>query len=180
MVLAPAGVSAATGSLTTLVDPLLPNRKVRVGSAGALQVETRPGVTSGAFNVDTGWAGADPSYWKVLASGVGPTRLTLSEVTMKLDGGDPARDVPLRLASYTQFAGDETACGPGVAGYARAVLRTLSVKASDPMVQILFSGPPLIAPAAPQGMRTCLVWEWITLPPEGATFSLGATGFRYS
>ena len=181
-VLAPAGVAVASGTPTTIVDPLLPSRKARVGSAGALQVETRPGVTSGAFNVDTSWSSADPTYWRVLATATGPTRITLSEITLKLDAsGAPATaDVPVRLASYTQFYGDDPACGPGTVGYARTVLRTLHVKSGDPMVQVLFNGPPLIVPPAADGVRTCLVWEFVVRPPDDTRFYLGATGFRYS
>lgn len=58
--LAPVGVLAATGQLVNIVDPLFRRRKVRVGSAASLQVETRPGVTGGARNVSIRTSRASP------------------------------------------------------------------------------------------------------------------------
>ena len=50
LVLAPVAVYAG-GSLVTLVDPTYNDRKVRVGSSGALHVETKAGAMIGAFNM---------------------------------------------------------------------------------------------------------------------------------
>lgn len=173
-VLAPVGVMAATGTLVNIVDPVLGDRKVRVGSAGSLQVESRPGVTSGGFN----WTGNTSGYSTMkVREVVGPARIALTELTATSDGGAVGGWNVVSIAAYVQTTGPATC--PGSYGYTKTVLRTVQARNHESTLQLDFVGPPLIVPAAPAGKKVCVTAEVISYSPDSAIY-LGATGFTYS
>lgn len=174
VVLAPVGVMAAAGQLVTIADPVL-DRKVRVGSAGSLQVETRPGVTSGALNVNH--VDIQSLAPRKLAEVTAPARITLSELTVGVHNvGNPVVEpTVLEINQYVRNTGT-TACG--LSGWAPTVLRRVTLK-TDETLHLKFDGPPLIVPVPAAGKRYCLaakLYQWV-----GETkVDVGATVFTYS
>ena len=175
VVLAPVGVMAATGQLVNIVDPVLADRKVRVGSVGALQVETRPGVTSSAVNVSH--VDIQNLTPRKLAEVTAPTRIALSEFTVGVHNfGNPvAEPTVVELNQYVHVSGT-SACG--LTGWHGTVLRRVTLK-NDETLHLKFDGPPLIVPTPPSGARYCLaakLYQWV-----GETkVDVGATVFTYS
>ena len=174
-VLAPVGVMAATGQLVNLVDPVTAGRKARVGSAGTLRVETRPGVTAGAKNaLHTDIQSLSP---RELISVTGPTRIGLSELTVSVrDFGYPV-DAPtiMQLISYVRSSGTQP-CGGS--GWSATELRRITL-VTDTTEQIQFSGPPLVVPVAAAGQRQCLavkLYQWV----GDTKVDVGATAFTYT
>ena len=174
-VLAPVGVMAATGSLVNVVDPVLADRKVRVGSAGSLQVETRPGVTSGALNVSH--VDVQNLTPRKLAETTAPTRLALAELTVGVHNiGNPVNEpTVVEINQYVHVSGT-SACG--LTGWTGTVLRRVTLK-NDETLHLKFDGPPLIVPTPAAGKRYCLaakLYQWV-----GETkVDIGATVFSYA
>jgi hypothetical protein len=174
-VLAPVGVMAATGQHVNITDPVIGSRQVRVGSAGALQVETRPGVTSTAANVS--YVDIQNLTPRKLAEVTAPTRIALSEVTIGVHNiGNPvAEPTVVELNQYVHVSGT-TACG--LSGWNGTVLRRVTLQTDDTL-HLKFDGPPLIVPTPASGTRFCLaakLYQWV-----GETkVDVGATVFTYS
>jgi hypothetical protein len=171
VVLAPVGVLAATGQLVNIVDPVLGDRKVRVGSGGTLQVESRAGATSGAFNKSFTFQGL--GYHKI-AEVTGPTRIAITEVT--LSGYEVDYDAEAALVVYTQTTGTGT-CGNTITGYTKTELRRFSWPMHQ-VTQLQFNGPPLVIPAAAAGKKQCVGFAMQEVGTNARLF-LGATGFTY-
>ena len=174
-ILAPVGVMAATGQLVNIVDPSKADRKVRVGSAGTLRVETRPGVPKDARNVvHLDIQNLSP---RELLSVTGPTRIALSELTLGVHnvGSPVVEPTVMDLTAYVRDSGTNP-CGGS--GWTKTVLRRITVS-TDTTEQISFDGPPLMVPAAPDGKRQCLAVsldQWV-----GQTkVDVGATVFPYT
>ena len=174
LILAPVGVLAATGQLVNIVDPFESSRKVRVGSAGSLRVETRPGVTNGASNVaHNDVANLTP---RMLLEATAPTRIALSEFTVAVrDYGNPViAPTIIELNLYTKNSGTNPCGGSGWTG---TVLRRITLK-TDTTEQLTFSGPPLIVPTPPDGTRYCLaakLFQWV----GDTRVDVGATVYTY-
>lgn len=171
VVLAPVGVMAAAGQIVNIADPVL-DRKVRVGSGGTLQVESRAGALSGAFN-KTFTVTAFGSY--KIAEVTGPTRIAITEVTMSGYGSTFPPEIYLQV--WTQATGT-AACSTQVTGWSRTELRRFAFAMYE-TTQVTFDGPPLVIPPAPAGKKQCVTFNIQAMGNE-ATFHLGATGYTYS
>lgn len=173
-VLAPVGVHAATGQLVNLVDPVLSARKVRVGSVGALQVESRPGVPGGATNVShVDIATLTP---QALLEVNGPTRIALSEltVTVRKFGSPVVAATIVDLIAYAHVTGTNP-CGQS--GWTGTHLRRVQLNTGESQ-QWDFDGPPLVVPRAANGQRQCLaakLYQWV----GDTRVDVGATVFHY-
>ena len=160
VVLAPVGVMAATGSLVNITDPLVSSRKARVTSAGALQVETRPGVVTNAVNAAfTDIAGTQP--YKVIQA-TGPVRMAVDDVmvTVRKFGSPVVAPTIMNIVYYVRNSGTNPCGGTG---WAPTVLRRFSLETGD-TVHYNFTGPPLLAPKTPEGKLACVVlklYQWV-------------------
>jgi len=172
VVLAPVGVMAATGQLVNIVDPVLADRKVRVGSGGTLQVESRAGSTSAAFNKS--FTVTALGVYKI-AEVTGPSRIAITEVT--LSGRDVDFDAEVYIQSWVQDTGT-AACSTQSAGWVKTELRRFSFPMYETN-QLLFNGPPLMSPPIPAGKKGCVGFVVHARGTESRIF-LGATGYTYS
>lgn len=170
VVLAPVGVMAATGQLVNIVDPGNASRKARVGNKGTLHVESRSGSISGAFN--RSFIATSLGIYR-LAEATGKTRIAITEVT--LSGSDVDYDAEIYLAAWTQTTGTGT-CGVGV-GWTKTELRRFKFPMYE-TTQILFSGPPLVVPAPPEGKRQCVALVLHSRGVDSRIF-IGATGYTF-
>jgi hypothetical protein len=174
VVFAPVAVMASAGQIVNIADPIL-NRKVRVGSVGALQVETRPGVTSGAVNVSH--VDIQSLSPRKLAEVTSPTRIALAEFTVGVHNvGNPVVEpTVVEINRYVHVSGTN-ACG--LSGWSGTVLRRITLE-NDETLQLKFDGPPLMVPTPPAGTKFCLatkLYQWV-----GETkVDVGATVFTYS
>lgn len=171
IVLAPVGVMAAAGQIVNIADPIL-DRKVRVGSGGTLQVESRAGALSGAFNKT--FTVTSLGVFKI-AEVTGPSRIALTEVT--LSGRDVDFDAEVYLQTWTQTTGT-AACSTQSTGWVKEELRRFSFPMYE-TTQVTFDGPPLVIPAAPAGKKQCVAFVVHARGTESRIF-LGATGYTYS
>jgi hypothetical protein len=171
-VLAPVGVMAATGQIVNIVDPVLSARQVRVGSGGTLQVESRAGATSGAFNKSFTFQGL--GFHKI-AEATGPNRIAITEVT--LSGYEVDYDAEAALVAYVQTTGTGT-CGTTLTGYTKTELRRFAFPMKE-VTQLTFDGPPLMVPAAAAGKVVCVGFAMQEVGTDARIF-LGATGYTYS
>ena len=174
LILAPVGVMAATGQLVNLVDPADASRKARIGSAGSLRVETRPGVTNGAQNVvHNDIASLSP---RALLEATAPTRIALSELTIAVRKFGSPVNAPtiVDLVHYVRASGSNP-CGQ--AGWMGTSLRRVTLT-TDRTEQLTFAGPPLIVPTPADGKRHCLaakLYQWV----GDTRVDIGATVFTY-
>jgi hypothetical protein len=171
-VLAPVGVMAATGSLVNIVDPLLADRKVRVGSAGALHVESRAGVIGGDFNVLSSPT-TTLSFVKLYETAA-PNRIAVTEMSVATRGSDNGFTTQVELRGYVRTSGTN-ACGG--AGWMVVRLRVVSVL-TNTSEQLTFDGPPLILPGAATGHRVCFGFT-ITQLPSGVVVDVGTSGYTF-
>ena len=172
VVLAPVGVMAATGQLVNIADPVITGRSARVGSGGTLQVESRAGATSGAFNKSFAFQGL--GFHKI-AETTGPNRIAITEVT--LSGYEVDYDAEAALVAYVQTTGTGT-CGTTLSGYTKTELRRFAWPMNE-VTQLTFDGPPLIVPAPAPGKIVCVGFAMQEVGTQARLF-LGATGFTYS
>lgn len=172
VVLAPVGVMAATGTLVNITDPVLGERKARIGSGGTLQVESRAGATSGAFNKAITFQGFG---FHKLAETTGPNRIAITEVT--LSGYEVDYDAEGALIAYVQTTGTG-ACGTTITGYTKHELRRFAWPMYE-VTQLQFNGPPLIVPAAAAGKKVCVGLVMQELG-TGSDLFVGATGYTFS
>lgn len=174
VVLAPVGVLAATGQLVTLVDPVL-DRKVRVGSGGTLQVESRAGSMSGAFSTlhENITDVTGHSVWEVNA----PGRIAITEVTLTLRGDNTASTNHVRVYSRVRTSGTAS-CQNGTGWTTPKTLRTYVVRAGS-TVQALFNGPPLVSQAGAAGQRVCIAFQQ-TKWTGSTELDVGLTGYSFS
>jgi hypothetical protein len=171
VILAPVGVMAAAGQLVNIADPVL-DRKVRVGSGGTLQVESRAGALSGAFNKSFTFTGL--GFHKI-AEVTGPNRIAITEVT--LSGYEVDYNAEAALVVYTQTSGTGT-CGTTLTGYTKTELRRFAWPMKE-VTQLTFDGPPLVIPAAGPGLKQCVGFAMQEVGTDARIF-LGATGYTYS
>lgn len=174
VIFAPMAVVAATGQFVNIVDPGIGTRQVRVGSGGSLMVETRPGVTRAAGNVNhVDITSLTP---RTLLEVVSPTRIAVSEVTIGVrDAGNPVvAPTIVDLIRYVQTTGTNP-CGQS--GWAPTVLRRVTLK-TDETMHLKFDGPPLMVAPAANGQRVCLaakLYQWV----GDTRVDIGATIFSY-
>jgi hypothetical protein len=172
-VLAPTAV-AASGTLNTIVDAYDVSRRARVSKSNALYVDTRPRVSTGAFNAQIGDV-TDVLRHK-LAEAVAPSRIAVTEmmVTVLDNGSSGIVGNNIELSAYVRMTGTEPCAG---AGWTKTLLRTVTVTKAQ-TVQLAFAGPPLVLPAALPGQLVCLAFQqtrWM-----GATTThVAVTGFTY-
>lgn len=171
-VLAPVGVMAATGQLVNIADPFISGRSARIGSGGTLQVESRAGATSGAFNKSFSFQGL--GFHKI-AETTGPNRIAITEVT--LSGYEVDYDAEAALVAWVQTTGTG-ACGTTLTGYTKTELRRFSWPMNE-ITQLTFDGPPLIVPAPAAGKLVCVGFAMQEVGTNARIF-LGATGYTYS
>jgi hypothetical protein len=173
-VLTPLSVAAATGSFVNIVDPIIGSRKARIGSNGALQVETRPGATPTAVNVS--YVDIQNLSPRSLLEVTHPNRAALSDLTISVrDFGNPVvAATVVDLIFYVHVSGTNPCGGTGWSG---TVLRRLTLN-TDETIQVDFDGPPLMMPAPPSGKRGCLaakLYQWV----GDTRVDIGATVFSY-
>ncbi len=170
--LAPPSVHAVTTTLATIVDPGDAGRRAHVGAAGALHVETRAGVVSGAFYL------ADNSNTTLnlrpLRTVEYPYRLAITEFTAGARGQDNGNATDIELRAYVRTSGTG-ACGS--AGWQAKSLRRFMVM-TNTTEQLQFDGPPLVLPAPAAGQAVCFAYVSRQLP-TGVTVHAGATGYVY-
>lgn len=160
VVLAPVGVMAATGTLVNLTDPVVNSRKARVTSAGALQVETRPGVVANAVNAaHFDIAGTQP--FKVIQA-TGPVRMAVDDVmvTVRKFGSPVTAPTIVNLVYYLRVSGTNPCGGTG---WTPTVLRRFSLETGQ-TAHHSFTGPPLIVPRTPDGKVGCVaikLYQWV-------------------
>jgi hypothetical protein len=174
-VLAPVGVLAATGQLVTITDSVSSTRKARVTTSGALQVETRPGMTTNAKNVSH--VDVQSLTPREIHRVTGPYRMGVSEVTVGVHNiGNPVAEPTVVEINYYVRTSGTSACG--LSGWTGKVLRRLTVK-TDETLQVKFDGPPLVVPTPADGQTACLalkLYQWV-----GETkVDFGATVWTYA
>ena len=173
-VLVPVGVNAATGTLVNIADKYSADRVARVSSANTLLTETRAGSSTYSFNgtgqrLGLGWAN--------LASATAPTKLVITELSFAARGpvSDTAQEV--LIEAMVRTSGSNGCTGPGTAGYTRHTLRRVLVKNQTSTMQMLFNGPPLVAPVGADGQPTCFGFTVVTVP-SGSAMDVGVIGYR--
>lgn len=175
-VLTPVGVMAATGTLVNITDPYYPERRARVTTSNSLQAETRAG--TGANTVTQHWS-ADTLESFEFMEVTGPDRIALTEVTLGSNGpsnGTTTGHHYVDVIAYTQGSGTG-ACGTTSTGYTVKTLTRLVVRNFHPSIQSLWNGPALLAPSAPAGKRSCVVFRVNTFT-TGSVIYISATGYR--
>ena len=174
--LAPVGVMAATGTLVHITDPYYPERRARVTTSNSLQVESRAG--AGPNVVSHHWS-ADTLESFEFMEVTGPDRIAISEATLGSVGpsnGTTTGHHYIDVVSYVQGTGT-AACGVSSSGYTVKTLTRLVVRNFHPSVQTVWNGPALIAPSAPAGKKSCVVFR-VNTYTTGSVVYISATGYR--
>ena len=184
-VLTPVGVMAATGTLVNITDPNNAARKAKVTAAGALQVEQRAGLPTGAASrhfVATGLT------FHKLAEATYPERIGVTEVSLSSHGPTSSNTYGhnyVELVAYVQQSGSAP-CGPASAyvepppGYERKVLRRMLVRNLSQTVQLTWNGPALVVPAATgAGRKVCVQLEVVLITTD-TTIWLGGTAYKFT
>ena len=175
VVLAPVGVMAATGSLVNVTDPVNAARKAKVGSSGALYVESRAGA------VDHSWRNVKQvggvGTMRALYLEKAPYRAAVTEATFTLDADDPAAWARVRLWSRVQTSGDQP-CEGGIGWAASETLKTVGLRAHE-TVQLAFDGPPLVLPPPRPGLKVCVGASIVEQSAPGTVLDVSVTGYRY-
>lgn len=170
--LMPAGVSvvsAVTGTLVNIVDPVNAGRQARVSAAGAMYVETRAGVPSSTFNALNA-TNAPGIAWPL--STTYPLRTAITEMTITAYGSATTPQVILIGAWMTNA--DASCTGSATAFYA---IRRLRVQ-NNSTLQLTFPGTPLIVPHPVSGQKVCVGVQ--TEAPAGNAITVGVSGYRYA
>ena len=171
--LMPAGVSivsAVTGTLVNVIDPVNAGRQARVSAAGAMYVETRAGVPVNAFNAQNG-ASAPGVAWAL--STTYPMRTAITEITITAYGFGTAPQAVMIGAWFTSADG---ACFVGSAtGFAS--IRRVRV-ANNSTLQLTFPGSPLLVPNPASGQKVCVGFQ--TDASAGNSITVGVSGYRYT
>lgn len=173
-VLMPVAVGAATGQLVNVADPAIGSRQARVAAVGALQVENRAGVPSGAFAVHGARLGIG---WIPLIAAANPQRIAITELTLTGQGPDGSQ--VFRLEAWIRKGSTGSCNSPNLSEFTKVVLRQVAVPNYETHT-LNFAGTPLYIPAAPPaGTYVCFGVVSIQAP-NGSESSAGATGYRYT
>ena len=175
-ILTPVGVMAATGTLVNIADPNDGSRRARVGTSNALFTETRPGVPTGAFNVRIGDV-TDVVLHKLYETKA-PKRIAVTEVAFTVRGDDVAGpNTHVDLLAFTEKGTPGLySCGHP-SGWTKKILRTVALSPGE-TVQHVFTGPPVLLPTPPTGLRTCLGFQqtrWL----GGTKLDVMVSGYNY-
>ena len=172
-VFAPVGVMAATGQLVNITDPTTPSRQAKVGSTGALYVESRAGAVNGSFNTMT--EKITDVIGHTIYETTSPNRMALTEATFTLRGDNTALVNHVRIFWQTRTSGT-AACG-GSGWTMPKTMKTVAVHAGE-TVQLRFDGPPLVMPAAPSGQAVCIRFQQ-TKWSGGTELDVSTIGYVY-
>jgi hypothetical protein len=174
--LIPLSVSAATGTVVNIIDPVIGSRQARVSSAGTLQVESRAGSPHNHLSV----TGSRLSLgWVNLATTTSPTRMAITQLTFSGRGpvSDTAQEV--LIEAMVRTTGTAGCTGPGTTGYTRHTLARVLVKNQQSSLQLTYDGPPLVVPAGASGQPTCFGFTVVTTP-SGSAMDVHAIGYRFT
>lgn len=175
VVVAPVGVMAATGQLVNIADPGNAGRVARVGAAGTLQVEVRPGVVQNSFS--TMHERVTDVLGHTLYEATAPARVALTEATFALRGENSASVNHVRIYSRVRTSGTAS-CENGTGWTTPKTLRTVVLRGGN-TVQLVFPGPPLISQMPAAGQRVCLAFQQTKW--AGTTeLDVAVTGYTFS
>lgn len=172
-VLAPVGVMAATGTLVNITDATDATRKAKVGSTGALYVESRAGAVNGSFNTMT--EKITDVIGHTIYETTSPNRVALTEATFTVRGDNTALTNHVRIFWQTRTSGTATCGGSGWT--MPKTMKTVVVRAGE-TVQLTFDGPPLVMPPAPSGQAVCVRFQQ-TKWSGGTELDVSTIGYAY-
>ena len=164
----PLTVLAATGQLVNIVDPSNAARQARVSAVGALQVEARLGIPSGALNFQ---GTRDGSGWLALGSVLAPNAIAITELT----GWTASSEGGVTLVSLQQSVVDDGASCT-TPPTSPSVVRRMMIKVNSQQ-QLTFPSPIYLA-AAPAGKRRC-IFAYASGSPN-ADHYVAWSGYKYT
>ena len=174
VVLAPVGVMAATGQFVNITDPVDSKRKARVGTNNTLYTESRPGVPTGAFNLQIEDV-TDVVLHKFYEA-TAPKRVAITEATFSVEGDDvTGPNTHVDLLAFTQHTTGYSCGHPS--GWTKKILRSVALSPGE-TVQQVYPGPPLLLPGAATGKKVCLGFQqtrWL----GGTKLNVAVSGYTY-
>lgn len=174
-VLTPVTVSAATGQLVNVVDPIVQSRRARVTNAGALLVESRAYQGTNAFNMNGTRQGLG---WLNLATATGPSRLAITELALTGSFDPHPGFAEVLVEAMVRTSGTNGCTGPGTGGYTRHTLKRVTVGSRDTL-PLTFTGQPMVLPIPASGHLICFGITVVTVSSGLWTYASG-TGYRFT
>jgi hypothetical protein len=167
LVAGPMTVLAATGQLVNIVDPSNAGRQARVTAIGAVQVQARLGIPSGALNFQ---GTRENSGWVSLGSVLAPNGIAMTELTSYGTGASGIAIVSIQHAAVDDGASCTTPPS------SPSLVRRMVVKVGT-TEQLVFPSPIFIA-AAPAGKRRCIFAQVTSV--NGTTHYVAVSGYQYA
>jgi hypothetical protein len=140
-----------------------------IGGAVSMQVDTRPGVRTGAFNAQEHPNNA-PGFHE-LKRAIAPASLAITEVTLASEGVSNTDSFGVELLAIVNANSN---CNGGT----RVLLRWVAVVVGETLA-LDFDGVPLYVPKADAGKRVCFGYR-VVLAPAHALLAGGALGYRFT
>jgi hypothetical protein len=162
---------AATGQLVNIADGTNVARLTKVGEVGALYVETRPGIPSGAVNRLAEKTGTG---WLLIHQQSGSRSLAVSEMTFANLSTAGAKTIMIRY--YVIGTADSCATPTAAPGVTGADVRRVIVP-NQTTLQLDFTGVPVFVSAPASGKKYC--FGIVVSGPTTGVLATGLTGYTF-